>query len=153
MSEQAQGETKWRLGELARMRVHHGHASAVRLRRQQENGARPWSARTTRRPSSTSCRRSTARGTRWRFRSAKRTSFFVVITVSVDGKEAWSVRPMDFEEAPGRCDVRTNTVVPVLCLRLGTPRRCCTSRILSCNGVHALFLQSLVPPLSPSRSR
>ena len=45
MSEQAQGETKWRLGELARVRVHHGHASAVRLRRQQENGARP--ARTT----------------------------------------------------------------------------------------------------------
>ena len=40
MSEQAQGETKWRLGELARVRVHHGHASAVRLRRQQENGAR-----------------------------------------------------------------------------------------------------------------
>ena len=40
---------------------------------------------------------------------------------------------------------------PVLCLRLGTPRRCCTSRILSCNGlVHALFLQSLVPPFSPS---
>ena len=60
MSEQAQGETKWRLGELARVRVHHGHASAVRLRRQQENGARP--ARTTRRhESSTSCRRSTAR--------------------------------------------------------------------------------------------
>ena len=72
---------------------------------------------------------------------------------SVDGKEAWSVRSMDFEEAPGRCDVRTNTVVPVLCLRLGRPRRCCTSRILSCNGVHALFLQSLVPPLSPSLSR
>ena len=63
MSEQAQGETKWRLGELARVRVHHGHASAVRLRRQQENGARPLArpARTTRRPSSTSCRRSTAR--------------------------------------------------------------------------------------------
>ena len=56
---------------------------------------------------------------------------------------------MDFEEALGRCDVRTNTVVPVLCLRLGKPRRCCTSRILSCNGlVHALFLQSLVLPLS-----
>ena len=50
MSEQAQAETKWRPGELARVRVHHGHASAVRLRRQQENGARP--ARTTRRPSS-----------------------------------------------------------------------------------------------------
>ena len=41
MSEQAQRETEWRLGELARVRVHHGHASAVRLRRQQENGARP----------------------------------------------------------------------------------------------------------------
>ena len=64
--------------------------------------------------------------------------FFVVITVSVDGKEAWSVRSVDFEVALGRCDVRTNTVVPVLCLRLGTPRRCCTSRILPCNGVHAL---------------
>ena len=45
MSEQAQGETKWRLGELARVRVHHGHASAVRLWRQQDNCARP--ARTT----------------------------------------------------------------------------------------------------------
>ena len=48
MSEQAQGETKWRLGELALVRVHHGrgtpnhgHVSAVSLRRQQENGARP----------------------------------------------------------------------------------------------------------------
>ena len=40
MSEQAQGQTKWRLGELARVRAHHGHASAVRLRRQLENGAR-----------------------------------------------------------------------------------------------------------------
>ena len=79
MSEQAQGETKWRLGELARVREHHGHASAVRLRRQQENGARP--VRTTRRPSSTSCRRSTARGTRWRFRSAKRTSFFLWLSL------------------------------------------------------------------------
>ena len=71
--------------------------------------------------------------------------FFVVITVSVDGKEAWSVRSVDFEEALGRCDVRTNTVVPVLCLRLGTPRRCCTSRILSCNGpgVHALSCSHL----------
>ena len=51
---------------------------------------------------------------------------------------------VDFEEALGRCDVRTNTVVPVWCLRLGThtgPRRCCTSRILSCNRlVHALRL-------------
>ena len=49
---------------------------------------------------------------------------------------------VDFEEALGRCDVRTNTVVPVLCLRLGTPRRCCTSRILSCTDrlVHALRL-------------
>ena len=45
MSEQAQGQTKWRLGELARVRAHHGHASAVTLRRQLENGARP--ARTT----------------------------------------------------------------------------------------------------------
>ena len=57
---------------------------------------------------------------------------------------------MDFEVALGRCDVRTNTVVPVLCLRLGTPRRCCTSRILSCNGVHALscsHLCHLSPPL------
>ena len=41
MSERAQEETKWRLGELARVRVHHDHATAVRLRRQQENGARP----------------------------------------------------------------------------------------------------------------
>ena len=41
MSERAQEETKWRPGELARVRVHHGHASAVRLQRQQENGARP----------------------------------------------------------------------------------------------------------------
>ena len=40
MSERAQEETKWRLGEVARVRGHHGHASAVRLRRQQENGAR-----------------------------------------------------------------------------------------------------------------
>ena len=46
MSEQAQEETKWRLGELARVRAHHGHASAVRLRRQQENGARPTRNRT-----------------------------------------------------------------------------------------------------------
>ena len=69
--------------------------------------------------------------------------FFVVITVSVDGKEALSVRSVDFEAALGRCDVRTNTVLPVLCLRLGTPRRCCTSRILSCNGVHALSCSHL----------
>ena len=41
MSEQAQGETKWRLGELPLVRVLHGHASAVSLRLQQENGARP----------------------------------------------------------------------------------------------------------------
>ena len=41
MSEQAQGETKWRIGELARVRVRHGHVSAVSPRRQQENGARP----------------------------------------------------------------------------------------------------------------
>ena len=41
MSEQAQGETKWRLGELALVRVHHGHASAVSLRHQQKNGAQP----------------------------------------------------------------------------------------------------------------
>ena len=41
MSERAQEETKWCLGELALVRVHHGHASAVSLRRQQENGARP----------------------------------------------------------------------------------------------------------------
>ena len=149
-SEQAQGETKWRLGELARVRVHHGHASAVSLRRQQEKGARP--ARTISTFAVQKIHSLQPSGTRWRFRSAKRTSFFVVITVSVDGKEAWSVRSVDFEEAPGRCDVRTNTVVPVLCLRLGTPRRCCTSRILSCNGVHALFLQSLGPPLSPSLS-
>ena len=36
MSEQVQGETKWRLGELACMCVHHDHASALSLRRQQE---------------------------------------------------------------------------------------------------------------------
>ena len=88
---------------------------------------------------SSSCRRPSCSGTRWHFRSpAARTIFFVV---SVDGKEAWSVMSVDFEEALGRCDVRTNTVVPVLCLRLGTPRRCCTSRILSWNRlVHALRL-------------
>ena len=95
-------------------------------------------------------------GTRWRFRSAAvRTIFFVVPTVSVDGKDAWFVMSVDFDEALGFCAVRTN-IVPVLCLRLGTPRRCCPgiSRILSCNRlVPALFLHSLVPPLSPSLSR
>ena len=136
MSEQAQDETKWRLGELALVRVHLGHASAVSPRLHQENGARP--ARKT----SIFVVQKTSSGTRWRFRSAAvRTLFFVVFTVSVDGKEAWSVMSVDFEEALGRCDVRTNTVVHVLCLRLGTPRRCCTSRILSCNRlVHALRL-------------
>ena len=39
MSEQAQGETKWRLVELALARVHHGHASAVSLRHQQKKMA------------------------------------------------------------------------------------------------------------------
>ena len=136
MSEQAHGETKWRLGELAHVRVHHGHGSAVSLRLQEENGARP--ARKT----SIFVMQKTSSGTRWWFRSAAvRTNFFVVFTVSVDGKEAWSVMSVDFEEALGRCDVRTNTVVPVLCFRLGTPRRCGTSRILSCNRlVHALRL-------------
>ena len=92
----------------------------------------------------------TSSGTRWRFRSAAvRKIFFVVITVSVDGKEAWSVMSVDFEEALGRCDIRTNTVVPILCLRLGTPRRCCTSRILSCNRlVHALRHVSCATSLS-----
>ena len=83
MPEQAQGETKWRLGELALVRVHHGHASAVSLRLQQENGARP--ARKT----SIFVVQKTSSGTRGRFRSAAvRTIFFVVFTVSVDGKEA-----------------------------------------------------------------
>ena len=45
MSEQKQRETKLRLGELARVRVHHVHVRAHSLRRQPENGARP--ARTT----------------------------------------------------------------------------------------------------------
>ena len=138
MSERAHEETKWRPGELARVRGHHGHASAVRLRRQQENGAR--STRTTstfvvqnihRHPLTIS------------FSVPGQVFFFVVITVSVDGKETWSFRSGDFEVALGRCDVRANTVVPVLCLRLGTPRRCCTSRILSCNGVHALSCSHL----------
>ena len=42
MSEEAQGKTKilCRLGELAGMHVHHGHASALSPRRQQENGTR-----------------------------------------------------------------------------------------------------------------
>ena len=31
MSEEAQGETKWRLGELARVRGHHGHVSGLSL--------------------------------------------------------------------------------------------------------------------------
>ena len=71
--------------------------------------------------------------------------------MSVDGKEAWSVRSVDFEEALGRCDVRTNTVVPVSVLATGNTSTLLSqaSRILSCDGlVHALFLQSLVPPLS-----
>ena len=45
MSEQAQGETKWHLGELAHVRVHHGHASALSCGANKKNGARP--ARTT----------------------------------------------------------------------------------------------------------
>ena len=91
MSEQAQGETKWRLGELARVRVHHGHASAVRLRRQQENGARP--ARTTRRHEFVDVvqkihSQSLAEARVDDFVQRKGQVFFVVITVSVDGKEA-----------------------------------------------------------------
>ena len=83
MSERAQDETKWRLGELARVRVHHGHASAVRLRRQQENGARP--TRTT----STFVVQPEIHMHALTISFSVRTCFsFVVITVSVDGKEA-----------------------------------------------------------------
>ena len=86
MSERAQEETKWRLGELARVRVHHGHASAVRLRRQQENGARP-----TRTTSifvvQQKVHRRKARVDDFVQRKDK-FFFFVVITVSVDGKDA-----------------------------------------------------------------
>ena len=141
ISEQAQGETKWRLGELALVRVHHGHASAGSLRLQQENGARP--ARKTSifvvQKISSAFRHALTISF-----SSREDNFFLVFTVSVDGKEAWSVLSwsVDFEEALGRWDVRTNTVVPILCLWLArTPRRCCTSRILSCNRlVHALRL-------------
>ena len=133
MSEQAQGETKGHLGELALVR---GHASTLSLLRQQENGARPaqktWSS---------SCRRHLLGRVDDFIQQPWGQSFFVVITVSVDGKQAWSVMSVGFDEALGRCDVRTNTVVSVLRLRLGTPRRCCISRILSCNRlVHALRL-------------
>ena len=68
----------------------------------------------------------------------------------------WTLKRRNKEEALvlGRCDVRNNTVSVWVCLPLRTPRRCCSSGILSCNGlVHALFLQSLVPPPSPSLSR
>ena len=83
MSEQAHGETKWRLGELARLRVHHGHASALSLRSQQENSARP--ARTT---STFVVQKIHSRhALRISFSSRKDQFFFVVITVSVDGKE------------------------------------------------------------------
>ena len=44
--------------------------------------------------------------------SVRKSFFFVLITVSVDGKEAWSVRSVDFEVALGRCNVRTNTSCP-----------------------------------------
>ena len=82
MSERAQEETKWRLGELARVRVHHGHASAVRLRRQQENGARP-----TRTTSTFVVEKIHRHALTISFRIRTK-FFFVVITVSVDGKEA-----------------------------------------------------------------
>ena len=88
LSEQAQGETKWRLGERARVRVHHGHVSAVSLRRQQENGARP--ARTTSTlVVQTVKSQKIHRHTLTIFvQQPLGQVFFVVITVSVDGKEA-----------------------------------------------------------------
>ena len=152
MSERAQEGTKWRLGELARVRGHHGHASAVRLRRQQENGARPA------RPTRTTFDLHRAEDPQARvgdFVQRKDKFFFCGDhCVSRREKNLDLFRSVDFEVALGRCDVRTNTVVPVVCLRLGTPRRCCTSRNQSCNGVHALSQCSgLLPPLSPSLSR
>ena len=78
------------------------------------------------------------------FSAATGTSFFVWWSLCQStGKKLDLFRSVDFEVALGRCDVRTNTVVPVLRLRLGTPWRCCTSRIRSCNGVHALSCSHL----------
>ena len=86
MSERAQEQTKWRLGELARVHVHHGHASAVRLRRQQENGARP--TRTTSTSTFVVQKMEDPQARVDDFVQRKDKFFFVVITVSVDGKEA-----------------------------------------------------------------
>ena len=156
MSERAQEETKWRLGELAHVRVHHGHASAVRLRRQQENGARP--TRTT--SIFVVCRRSTGTGARHALTisfSVRTSFFFVVITVSVDGKTLdllcqWTLK----KRLAGATSEPIPSCPSCACDWEHLDRRCCTSRILSCDGVHAfscshlchlslpLFLDSLI---------
>ena len=84
MSERAQEETKWRLGELAHVRVHHRHASAVRLRRQ--HATRKW--RTTNSHDFDLRRAEDPQARVDDFVQRKERFFFVVITVSVDGKEA-----------------------------------------------------------------
>ena len=83
MSEQAHGQTKWRLAELAHVRVHHGHASVLSLQRRQQNAARP--ARTT---STFVVQKIHRHALTISFSSRKDKFFFVVIIVSVDGKEA-----------------------------------------------------------------
>ena len=81
MSEQAQGETKWRLGERARVRVHHGHASVVSLRRQKKM-AHDFDLRRAEDPQ--------ARVDDFVQQPFGQVFFFffVAITVSVDGKDA-----------------------------------------------------------------
>ena len=86
MSEQAQGETKWRLGERARVRVHHGHASAVSLRCQQENGARP-ATHTASHDFTFVVQKIHRHALTISFSCRLGQVFFVVITVSVDGKK------------------------------------------------------------------
>ena len=86
MSEQAQGETKWRLGERARVRVYHGHA---RERGQPVAPTRKW--RTTS-SHDFDLRRAEDPLAQVRVDDFVQQPlgqvFFVVITVSVDGKEA-----------------------------------------------------------------
>ena len=80
MSEQAQGETKWSLGELAFVR---GHASALNLQRLRENSARP-----ARKTSIFVMQKDIFRHALAISFSSHEDNFFVMITASGDGKEA-----------------------------------------------------------------
>ena len=119
MSEQAQGETKWRLGELARVRVHHGHASAVRLgcgankKMAHDQLARLGDLRRRRAEDPQPEARVDD------FVQRKGQVFFLWLSLCQStGKKLGLLGQWTLKKRLALCDVRTNTVAPVLCLRL-----------------------------------